>query len=154
MSQLRLPLQACFWVEVRDGDKDAFKLYLRHYSARHYRGRQRKHSLFVGPGEKQVLMAPDCTALFVWRKFRSKDHQQGINCAVFRNESDQLSSELIIEAEAWAIARWGAQRAYTYINPRKVKSPHPGYCFKCAGWKSAGRTKKLKLVILEKELRQ
>lgn len=87
------------WILVRDGDARARALYLRHYSARHYQdGRHPK--LFVGPGEKMVLLTPTCDALFVWRKFISDAGQQGVNCAVFRNEGETLSSELIIEAQA------------------------------------------------------
>ena len=50
-----------------------------------------------------VLINQEATALFVWRKFIDKSGQQGINCAVFRNESGCLSSELIIEAEEMTV---------------------------------------------------
>jgi len=47
--------------------------------------------------------------------------------------------------------RWpNQQRLYTYVNQRKIKSANPGFCFKCAGWQYAGRTKSKKLHILEK----
>jgi len=39
-------------------------------------------------------------ALFVWRKFEDDSGQKGINCSIFRNESDILSSDLIREADA------------------------------------------------------
>jgi hypothetical protein len=135
------------WLGVKDGDRRALALYLRHYSARHYAdGRPR--SLFVGPGEKMVLLTPECDALFVWRKFISLDGQLGINCAVFRNEGPRLSSELIRSAMCLAWRRWPGERLYTYVNPRAVKSPNPGYCFKIAGWRKCGVTAS-GLVILE-----
>lgn len=136
------------WIPILDGDPRAAAIYNRHYSARHYRdGRQRR--LFVGPGEKLALLTVDCNALFVWRKFRSMDGQQGVNCAVFRNESAALSSELIKEACAIAWQRWPGQRLYTYVNDSKVRSCNPGYCFKMAGWQLCGRNKDGKLSILE-----
>lgn len=75
----------------------------------------------------------------------------GVNCAVFRNESDLLSSTLILEAEALALQRWpDARRFYTYINPRAIASTNPGYCFKVAGWRRCGVTAARELVVLEK----
>lgn len=136
------------WFSIRDGDPVGRSMVNRHYSARHYKdGRSVK--LFVGPGEKMVLMTSDSKALFVWRKFISDDGQQGINCAVFRNEGPELSSSLILEAEALAWQRWPGERLYTYVNPRKIKSRNPGYCFKMAGWNICGKTKR-GFVILEK----
>jgi hypothetical protein len=74
MNQLRLPLtNNKHWIEIKDGDPDAFQLYYRHYSARHYKD-GRTHKLFVGPGYKLVLITPECDALFVWRKFISLDN--------------------------------------------------------------------------------
>ncbi len=50
-------------------------------------------------------------------------------------------------ALAWA--EWGPQRLYTYVNPRRVRSSNPGYCFKQAGWRLCGVTKTRKLLILD-----
>lgn len=136
------------WYAIKDGDPRGRWLLNRHYSARHYKdGRQPR--LFVGPGEKMVLMTADGLALFVWRKFISDDGQEGVNCAVFRNEGPHLSSELIREAEQLAWSRWPGERLYTYVNPGKIRSTNPGYCFLMAGWKKCGVSKG-GLVILEK----
>ena len=137
-----------YWLPVKDGDRRALALFKRHYSFHEYKdGRQR--NLFVGPGFKIVLMTFNCDALFIWRKFRSMDHQEGINCSVFRNEGKLLSSHLIIEAMAIAWERWQGQRLYTYVNAEKIKSANPGYCFKLAGWRVCGETAVNKLLILE-----
>ena len=139
------------WYETKDGDLAARGIFNRHYSRHWYKdGRRRK--LFIGPGEKMVLVLSDYSALFVWRKFISGDGQEGINCAIFRNESEYLSSELILEAEELAIRRWGKQRLYTYVNSKKINSSNPGYCFQKAGWKKCGETKVNRLIILEKIL--
>jgi hypothetical protein len=137
------------WRGVKDGNLCALDLYLRHYSARHYRdGRERK--LFCGPGEKMVLLTIDGKALFVWRKFVSDDGQKGINCAVFRNEGPFLSSDLIKEAVELAWKRWPGERLYTYVNPKKIRSTNPGYCFICSGWTACGKSRG-GLVIMEKK---
>ena len=144
------------WFAVSDGDARAYALMRRHYSFRDYRdGRRQDPSypnrhLFCGPGEKMVLMTTDCMALFVWRKFISANGQDGINCAVFRNEGPYLSSSLILEAEELAWVRWPGERLYTYVNPTEIESTNPGFCFQAAGWRKCGITKVNKLVILEK----
>lgn len=134
------------WIETRDGDPSALALFHRHYS---YRQREKPPSLFAGPGQKMVLVTPDCDALFVWRKFISGDGQTGVNCAVFRNEGPIKSSVLIWEACRLAWQRWPGERLYTYVNPRKIRSTNPGCCFLKAGWRKCGITKKNKLLILE-----
>lgn len=138
------------WFAVKDGDNMARGLFDRHYS-RHFYKDNRKPKLFVGPGEKMVLMTSDGAALFVWRKFKSADHQEGVNCAVFRNEGHTLSSELILEAEQLAWTRWPNERLYTYVSPKKIRSSNPGFCFLKAGWNKCGITKVNKLIILEKK---
>ena len=138
-----------YWMSASDGDARALALYERHYSCYRYKdGRKRK--LFMGPGEKMVLLTVNCDALFGWRKFIDGSGQQGINCAVFRNESTVLSSVLIEEAVQLAWARWPGECLYTYVNARKIKSSNPGYCFKLNGWKYCGVTKCRKLIILER----
>jgi hypothetical protein len=127
------------WRSVRDGDPVGLALYERHYSARRYQdGRSRR--LFVGPGEKLVLVTDDRRALFVWRRFRSRDDQTGVNCAVFRNEGAGRSSDLIVEAMSIAWRRWPGARLYTYVDPTAIRSSNPGYCFLRAGWTRVGTT--------------
>jgi hypothetical protein len=153
--ELTLPLtfEAGPWRKVRDGHPVGRELYERHYSARS----NRDSKLYVGPGGKLVLLTSDAKSLFVWRKFiddcidqRTGEKQQGVNCAVFRNENKlRLSSQLLLEAEAFAWERWPGERLYTYVNAERVDSINPGYCFKKAGWKTCGKTKK-GFVVLEK----
>lgn len=137
------------FVQVRDGNPIALRLFERHYSKYHYKD-GRKPKLFVGPGHKVVLLSKDGKALFVWRKFISGDGQKGVNCSVFRNEGELLSSDLIRQAEKIAWNKWPGERLYTYINSSKIKSANPGYCFKKAGWVICGITKVNKLLILER----
>ena len=132
------------WQSIIDGHPGALALANRHYS------RKKPDSpIFVGPGDRIVLITEDENALFVWRRsVYRRDGQRGIECSLFRNEGPQRSSELIREACLWAWQRWPGERLFTYVNGRKVKSTNPGYCFLMAGWKQAGRSKQ-GLLILE-----
>lgn len=134
------------WRLCRDGDDDARAIFDRHYS-RYVYADGRKPKLFVGPGEKMVLVTEPGDALFVWRKFIDASGNAGVNCAIFRNEGPVRSSTLIREADALAWGRWPGERLYTYVNPRSVRGD--GACFKHAGWKRVGRTKHNRLVVLE-----
>lgn len=143
-----------WWLSM-DGDLDCLEMYERHYSANQYKdGRER--NLFVGPGEKVVLRTASADACFVWRKFtddcideRTGEKQQGINCAVFRNESSHRSSGLIQQADSIADCLWPDSRHYTYVDTKKVRSTNPGFCFIAAGWRRCGWTKS-GLLILER----
>ena len=117
------------WFPVRDGD-----LRLRSFYNRHYSSRGSASPLIAGPGQKLILLTPAIDALFVWRKFRDMRNEEGINCAVFRNEGPRRASDLIQAAEHWARDRWGRIWAYTYVDAAAVRSLNPGYCFKRAGW--------------------
>lgn len=150
MPQARLALETGHWTVTRDGDRDALAMFERHYSCKEYKdGRVRK--IFCGPGSKIVLVTQTVDALFVWRVFKDGSKQQGINCAVFRNEGETRSSDLILEAERFAWEKWPKEtRLYTYVNSKRIRSSNPGYCFLKAGWTKCGITKWNRLTILEK----
>lgn len=115
-------------------DAEMSMLADRHYSRRTPGARQ-----FLNNGRKLVLRNADGSVLFGWifpDPAMRMDDQTGYNCAIFRNESPRLSSEIILEAEAMAFEKWGTDRMYTYVHPGKIASPNPGYCFKKAGWKN------------------
>lgn len=123
-------------------------LYERHYSCYDYKDGRRR-SQFIGPGETITLRTNAGDALFVWRKFIDDSGQKGINCAVFRNESEHLSSELIRQADKIADHVWPSCRHYTYVRAKDVRSSNPGFCFIAAGWRKCGMTKS-GLIVLEK----
>jgi hypothetical protein len=130
-----------FWVESHDGEPTAFQMARRHYSAE--KNKKPKQRQFVGPGEHLVLIGFMIPALFAWRKSRFRaDGQKGVECTIFRNESDGLSSEMIREAMALAWKRWPGERLFTFVNPAKIKSINPGCCFRKAGWKRCGKSKR------------
>jgi hypothetical protein len=149
---------SAFWCEARDGDAEGFALARRHYSAD--KNRSPKQRRFVGAGERMVLITPTGDGLLVWRKFIDDSGQTGVNCAIYRYErraaDAPLASLLLLDGMALAWRKWPGERFYTYINPRKVKSANPGYCFKAAGWSLVrgvdGKpvlTKRRRLLVLE-----
>lgn len=123
------------WLEVKDGNPTAMSIFKRHYTARE----SRKIEQCVGPGFKLLLITPDARALFAWRKFISDADEQGINCAIFRNEGAGLSSTLIRAASSIALEHWPGERLYTYVDPTKIRHKRdPGRCFLKAGWSKCG----------------
>ena len=141
------------WWLTKDGDRDCLALYEKHYSAYRYRD-GRKRSQFVGPGETIVLRTLDGTAMFAWRKFIDDCKfwhtihqcwytQDGINCAVFRNDNPKayLSSNLVRQADAIADFCWAGERHYTYVDAKKIRGSNAGFCFIKAGWRRCGKTK-------------
>jgi hypothetical protein len=115
-------------------DAEMAQLADRHYSRRTVGARQ-----FLYSGRKIVIRDAPGDVLFGWLypdETMRMDGQTGYNCAIFRNESTRLSSEIILECEAIAVERWGPNRMYTYVNPARIASRNPGYCFKKAGWKN------------------
>jgi len=127
-------------VTVNRADARLGVMYERHYSCYKYAD-GRKRTQWIAPGQYLALMTSGLDALFVWQKQKyRRDGQQGINCAVFRNESPVLSSALIIEAVEIGHRRWHGERLFTYVDPRKVKSSNPGCCFIKAGWRRCGES--------------
>lgn len=149
---MRLFEDGCHWIQIKDGGEAAFRLFKRHYTFRKSRQRNKKNGLRIaGPGERIILITTDHKALFIWRKEKFRmDEQTGVNCAVFRNESNVLSSILIQQAVEIAMKRWQGERLFTYVNAKKIKSSNPGYCFLKAGWNKSGISKARKLLILER----
>jgi hypothetical protein len=141
------------WYGVSKCDPRAVILYSRHYSSK--KGKKtikdwRAHGITPN-GESITLITSDASALFVWLKQQKRDDgQAGVNCAVFRNEGDQLSSTLILEAEQFAWGRWQGERLFTFVDPGEVRRKRdPGRCFIKAGWKRCGTTPR-GLLIFEK----
>ena len=142
------------WLPFTDGlvvtthfDQECRMLADRHYSRRTPGARQ-----FCYSGRKLVLRNTEGTVLFVWMypdPALRMDGQTGYNCAIFRNESDRQSSDIILEAERMAVEKWGPGRAYTYVDPRKITSRNPGYCFKMAGWQFVRTSKGGKHLLVQ-----
>jgi len=140
-----------FWeglVRTNHFDPEMAALADRHYSRRTIGARQ-----FCYSGRKLVLRDTQATVLFVWmwpQDGMRLDDQTGYSCAIFRNEGSRRSSDIILEAEALAFAKWGRNRVFTYVNGGKIRSTNPGYCFLRAGWQRVGKSKG-GLTLLAKE---
>lgn len=131
-------------------DAEMSMLADRHYSRRTVGARQ-----FMNSGRKIVIRNTEGTVLFGWLwayDGMRMDDQIGYNCSIFRNESARRSSEIILECEQIALARWGENRMYTYVHPGKILSANPGYCFKQAGWKFLRRAKDGKHLLVKETI--
>jgi hypothetical protein len=140
------------WITTKDGDPAGLELFRRHYSYNQKRdqlkfefARSASDGLFVGPGEKLVLLTADAKALFVWRKERYRlDGQAGVDNAVFRNEGTAAgrASDLIREANQIAWKRWPGERLFSFVDPTRIRHKRdPGRCFVRAGYRRSGLTK-------------
>lgn len=104
----------------------------------------------MGNGRTLVLRNALGTIVFGWLYPRTGMHPvDGVGCTIFRNESAYRSSDLILEAEQHALTKWPDLPCfYTYVNPHKVQSSNPGYCFKVAGYHHVGNsTRGLHLLV-------
>jgi hypothetical protein len=124
---------------------------MRQLADRHYNRQKPGNRQFTPPGRKLILRdtAGEVFWSWVWPQFRL-DGQEGYNCTAFRNESARLSSSIILEAEQHAIDKWGAGRMFTYVDPARVRSTNPGYCFLMAGWHRHGYSAKRGRLLLVK----
>lgn len=138
------------WLSVKDGDPRALALYRKHYSSSKGQVNSSAQMRFAGQGEHKVLLTEASDALFVWRLQQHRlDDQRGVECSVFRNESQILSSELIREADEIAWRRWPNRRLFTFVDRLAVRSSNPGMCFIKAGWRRCGVSADGKLLVLE-----
>jgi hypothetical protein len=115
---------------------------------RHYNRQKIGAAQFVPPGSC-VVFRHDDDALWItsWPIAEYVQHEWAgawVN-SLFRNESDRLSSELILEAVAHTRAHYDTRPGLgmvTFVDASKVRpKQHPGYCYLMAGFEHVGFTK-------------
>lgn len=124
----------------------------------HYSRRTIGSPQFMPPGQTLVLLTGDELAVFGWWRphpdagIKALNGLDGWTCTIFRNTGPQLSSALILAAEAELLARYdcGPDGLITYVWDARVRSPNPGYCFKAAGWRVTGRSADGRKTLLQK----
>jgi hypothetical protein len=108
--------------------------------------------MFCRPGLNMVLRTALGDAVWVtWDGIRD-DGLRAWECTIFRNESQHLSSEMVWHAMMATISQWGEpppDGLITYVDAAAVRSTNPGCCFKAAGWKRIGQSKKRGLILLQ-----
>lgn len=131
---------------------------IHHGEGPHYSRRTPGSKTFTGVGQEVVLVTSDRAA--VWAVVRHKTpmkrgtgYSRGRNGdtdtdakfvwrnMLFRNLSKQLSSDLIKMAVAKTYLVWGekygclpTEKLRTEVDPSRIKSKNPGYCYKKAGF--------------------
>ena len=133
-----------YWQLSYRADRAALPLADRHYS------RQKPGTgQFVAPGRCVVLTGLRADALWVslWQQPEYVVHAWpgAWLCSLFRNESAELSSELIRQAVAGTRFVWPAVPPLgmvTFVDPGMVRRKRdPGRCFVRAGFRSCGSTR-------------
>ena len=142
------------WSRVTKFDPRGCVLADRHYSRRKVGAPQ-----FMPPGQTIVLLSRDELSVFGWWRPDPKagivamNGLDGWTCTIFRREGAGVASEMILDAEL-AFDEFGygcgPDGLITYVADGKVESANPGYCFKCAGWRVAGRSADNKKTLLRK----
>jgi len=137
------------WEISNRSDPMGLQLADRHYN------RQSPGSKNLAPPGKTLILIQDHA---LWVSLQQKNEfikhcwKNAWICSTFRNESNLLSSNLIKSAVSNTIACWGnppENGFITFVNPSKVKSRNPGYCFIKAGWKKIGYTKINSLLVFQ-----
>ncbi len=131
------------WSISHRADPAAVRLADRHYNRQTIGSPQ-----FVPPGRCLVLMTVCSRALWVtsWPFAEYVKHEWAgawVN-SLFRNESDQLSSDLIRAAVACTQSVWEAPSLglITFVDASKVRRKRdPGRCYRKAGFEHVGFTK-------------
>lgn len=116
---------------------------------RHYNRRKVGSPQFAPPGRCLVLKTRPVDAFWItswpFAQYVRHDWAGAWVCSAFRNEGELLSSELIAQAVAATLWRWGVPERHgmiTFVNPSKVRAKRdPGRCFRRAGFREAGRTR-------------
>jgi hypothetical protein len=116
---------------------------------RHYNRQNPNSPNFVPPASCLVLLTKEASALWVTLTpiagYVRHQWAGAWTCTLFRNESEHLSSELIRQAVAASLHKYGEPPALgfiTFIDRSKTRpKKDPGYCYIKAGWKPCGKTK-------------
>ena len=128
---------------------DRFDPATRPIADRHYNRQKIGSPQFVPPGRCVVLRTPDADAFWItsWPFGEYVRHAWpgAWVCSAFRNESEHLSSELIIEALAATLSIWPEPPELgmiTFVDRSKTRpKKDPGYCYLMAGFERVGETK-------------
>jgi hypothetical protein len=123
------------WQRRSKRDPMALHLFDGHYSCQTHPPGE------VGPPGRKLVLVSHCERA-VWCSHwpyagMTLDGLDAYRNCVFRNLGAGLSSDLIQEGMRLTVDAWGEPPAdgwVTWIDTRYVKSPHPGYCYKQAGW--------------------
>lgn len=125
----------------------------------HYSRRKVGSPQFMPPGETIVLVTRDMLSVWGWWRphpasgIVAMNGRDGWTCTIFRRTGGPLASELVLDAERALVALGkdcGPDGMLTYVDPRKIGSRNPGYCFKRAGWRPIGICAKKRKPLLAK----
>lgn len=134
-----------YWLHIHHLDERARALADRHYSRQSIGARE-----IAPPGNKIVLLGRGNDALWVSHRpapgsgATRRDGFDYWDNPYFRNESDEIASDLIVQALAITVGLWTdalpADGFHSFVNPQRVRPTMRrgqriyGYCFLKAGF--------------------
>jgi len=135
------------WSRISKRNKLACK-----FADNHYTRQKPGTTQFVAPGRSIVLFREKALWVSLEQKFQDHAWKGAWVNTLFRNESTELSSDLIRQACAVTRFNWGVNEhgIITMIDTKKVRWKKDfGYCYLKAGFKEAGITKVHKHLVLK-----
>jgi len=115
-------------VAVKRTDAESRLLADRHYSRQTPGARE-----FMGNGRTLVLRDLAGSVVFGWL-YPQHHAVPGVSCTIFRNESERLSSDIILEAEQHALERWGGGLTVLHVRRSATRAePEPRLLLQ-GGW--------------------
>lgn len=139
---------APIWYEVTKHDRRGAALADRHYSRQTVGDAQ-----YLPPGETLALLHEGGSGLALWGVCLNMDPVGNLRwrCTIFRNESGDLSSDLIRLATTITVGAWMPRPPWpltTEIDPRRVRRKRdPGRCFLRAGWRKLRVHRRLVVLV-------
>ena len=123
-------------VAVKRTDVESRLLADRHYSRQTPGARE-----FMGNGRTLVLRDAAGTVVFGWLYPKASMHViDAVWCSIFRNEGPQRSSDLILEAELCALARWPQLPRFAHVHrPAEGRVSESGVLLQGRGLSPCGR---------------
>lgn len=145
------------WIQISRANKAAAKIADRHYS------RQKPGTdQFTPPGRVLILATSNYDAIWAtswpFEQYVNRVYPDAWINTIFRNESNRLASELILQAISatrWYYGQPPESGMISLIDPKQVKpikrrgKLHWGYVYEKAGFEYVGRTQKHNFMIFQ-----
>lgn len=87
-----------------------------------------------------ILSYLNCKCLMTWKIKNPNTPKRFVECTIFVNRSEVLSSELIQDGVNLIYQRWPATQLYVSLDVKRISSIN-GLSFRKAGWVSIGKNR-------------
>ncbi len=136
-----------YWTQIHD-DNPMFKQALVSHKVPYSKFRLCKTNPYADGSRRINLMYEMGQAIMGWKRKKSDMGYHGIQCVLFCNKSNIISSRLLVDGQKLARERFEDERYFVYLDPNEENYENIRNSFQKAGWKKVGTSKK-NLEILE-----